>query len=409
MILWGPPGVGKTTLARLMADGLRCPTSSPSRRCSAGVKDIREAVEQAQAARSIGRRDDRLRRRGAPLQQGAAGRLPAARRSRACSRFIGATTENPSFEVNSALLSRATVHVLQPLERRRSARAARARARGAAAGAAAEPRPRATRLVAYADGDARRLLNTFENVAAHGRRARPSIDEPLLERALGEQLRRFDKGGDQFYDSISALHKTVRGSDPDAALYWLARMLDGGADPRYLARRMVRMAERGHRPGRSARAAAGARRGARSTSAWARPKASWRWRRRWSTWRWRRKSNARLHRLQRGARLRQAGRHAAGAGAPAQRADQADEEPGPRRATTATRTTRTTASPPARPTCPTASIAAPFYEPQPRGLETRSARSSPACARPTGVRASRQIDGGTAQRASRPRGARARA
>jgi putative ATPase len=153
--------------------------------------------------------------------------------------FIGATTENPSFEVNSALLSRAAVHVLRALE---SADLEKLLDRAEALPDAPHLSPKAReRIVNYADGDARRLLNAFETLAAH---ASPGlqVDEVLLEKALGEQMRRYDKGGDQFYDTISALHKSVRGSDPDAALYWFARMLDGGADPRYMARRMVRMA-----------------------------------------------------------------------------------------------------------------------------------------------------------------------
>ncbi len=153
--------------------------------------------------------------------------------------FIGATTENPSFEVNSALLSRATVHVLKPLsDADLQALIARAQAllRAAPMDAAATQR-----LIGYADGDARRLLNAYENLAQMAGSA-AQIDEPLLERSLGEQLRRYDKGGEQFYDTISALHKAVRGSDPDAALYWFVRMLDGGVDPRYAARRLVRMA-----------------------------------------------------------------------------------------------------------------------------------------------------------------------
>jgi putative ATPase len=153
--------------------------------------------------------------------------------------FIGATTENPSFEVNSALLSRATVHVLRPLDDT-DMRQLLQRAREVL-GAPPLTESAATRLVAHADGDARRLLNAYENtVAAAGPVA--EMDEALLERALGEQLRRYDKGGDQFYDAISALHKSVRGSDPDATLYWLARMLDGGVDPRYVTRRLLRMA-----------------------------------------------------------------------------------------------------------------------------------------------------------------------
>jgi putative ATPase len=153
--------------------------------------------------------------------------------------FIGATTENPSFEVNSALLSRATVHVLQPLSADElSELLERARAAVSAPPFAHSARQR---LVGYADGDARRLLNVIENVAVVMGDA-PQIDEALLEKALGDQLRRYDKGGEQFYDTVSALHKAVRGSDPDASLYWLVRMLDGGVDPRYLARRVIRMA-----------------------------------------------------------------------------------------------------------------------------------------------------------------------
>jgi len=163
--------------------------------------------------------------------------------------FIGATTENPSFEVNSALLSRATVHVLKPLDDDELATLLdRAEALLAAPPLTAAARER---LIGYADGDARRLLNAYENLVetvrtarrdAAGDVARAPIDEPTLEHGLGEQLRRYDKGGEQFYDTISALHKAVRGSDPDASLYWFVRMIDGGVDPRYAARRLVRMA-----------------------------------------------------------------------------------------------------------------------------------------------------------------------
>jgi putative ATPase len=153
--------------------------------------------------------------------------------------FIGATTENPSFEVNSALLSRATVHVLKALDDD-DLRLLLARAREALDAPPLTDAAR-DRLVAHADGDARRLLNAFETLAAAAGDS-PELDESRLESALGELLRRYDKGGDQFYDTISALHKSVRGSDPDASLYWLARMLDGGVDPRYVARRVVRMA-----------------------------------------------------------------------------------------------------------------------------------------------------------------------
>jgi putative ATPase len=157
--------------------------------------------------------------------------------------FIGATTENPSVEVNSALLSRATGHVLQPLgDAGLQARIGRAQAALQAPPLTDGAR---ARLVAHADGDARRLLNAYEiaaATAADSATGRSEIDEPLLESALGTLQRRYDKDGDQFYDAISALHKSVRGSDPDAALYWLARMLDGGVDPRYVARRVLRMA-----------------------------------------------------------------------------------------------------------------------------------------------------------------------
>jgi putative ATPase len=153
--------------------------------------------------------------------------------------FIGATTENPSFEVNSALLSRATVHVLKPLEPDDLVELlSRAKALSNAGDLSDAARDR---LIGYADGDARRLLNAYENLVAMAGEAK-LYDEAMLERTLGEMLRRYDKGGEQFYDSISALHKAVRGSDPDASLYWLARMLDGGVDPRYVARRVIRMA-----------------------------------------------------------------------------------------------------------------------------------------------------------------------
>ena len=237
MILWGPPGVGKTTLARLMAGAVDARFIVLSA-VLAGVKDIREAVDQAQLARATGQRTlvfvDEVHRFNKAQQDAFLPHVESGLFT-----FIGATTENPSFEVNSALLSRATVHVLKPLNEAELLQLLQ-RAQGllVAPPLTAEA---ATRLVAHADGDARRLLNAYDNtVAAAG--AAQVLDEALLERALGEQLRRYDKGGDQFYDAISALHKSVRGSDPDAALYWLARMLDGGVDPRYVVRRLLRMA-----------------------------------------------------------------------------------------------------------------------------------------------------------------------
>ena len=237
MILWGPPGVGKTTLARLVAGAFTAEFIVISA-VLGGVKDIREAVERAQTARRAGRASivfvDEVHRFNKAQQDAFLPHVESGLFT-----FIGATTENPSFEVNSALLSRATVHVLQPLGASELAELLE-RARSAVALPVFSTAAR-DRMIGYADGDARRLLNAVENLAAVSEGAF-EVDEALLERALGEQLRRYDKGGDVFYDTISALHKSVRGSDPDAALYWLVRMLDGGVEPRYIARRVLRMA-----------------------------------------------------------------------------------------------------------------------------------------------------------------------
>jgi putative ATPase len=236
MILWGPPGSGKTTLARLMAKAFDAEFIALSAVLS-GVKDIREAVQVAEltlaggGGKEAGRRTilfvDEVHRFNKAQQDAF---LPYVERG--LFTFVGATTENPSFEVNSALLSRATVYVLEPLT-----------------GSDLEvllsrtdinlDDDAKTRLIGFADGDARRLLNAVEILLNTGTE---KIDAAFLEQTLAKNLRRFDKGGEQFYDQISALHKAVRGSDADASLYWMLRMLDGGADPLYVGRRLVRMA-----------------------------------------------------------------------------------------------------------------------------------------------------------------------
>ena len=241
MILWGPPGVGKTTLARLMADAFNADFIALSAVLS-GVKDIRDSIARAEATLAQSGRHtilfvDEVHRFNKAQQDAF---LPYVEQGLVT--FIGATTENPSFEVNSALLSRATVYVLEALDADELAQLLE-RALAVAMPESTLAATACDAIISYADGDGRRLLNLVEQLGLAAQDAsKRDIDLAFVETTITRSMRRFDKGGEAFYDQISALHKSVRGSDPDASLYWFCRMLDGGADPLYVGRRMIRMA-----------------------------------------------------------------------------------------------------------------------------------------------------------------------
>jgi len=240
MILWGPPGVGKTSVAHVISNCIDAEFLSISAVLS-GVKEIREAIEKAQFMKEHQQRNtilfvDEVHRFNKSQQDAFLPHIESGLIT-----FIGATTENPSFEVNSALLSRCQVYVLKALNEKElesildkalklyPERSINEEARNL--------------VVTYADGDARKLINLVEILlSSHAAVNSSAIDELDVKKIVADKTRRFDKGGDQFYDQISALHKSVRGSDPDAALYWLFKMLDGGADPLYLSRRIIRIA-----------------------------------------------------------------------------------------------------------------------------------------------------------------------